>query len=72
MPHVKSNPNLVMPQDKNRTIRKVNNTGITRAYRTNVHAPFYRGTYGVNFERETETYQDYREKVSHRKEEGQE
>ena len=43
-----------MPQDRNRTIRKDNNTGITRKYR---------GTYGVKFERKAETDKDNRKKI---------
>jgi hypothetical protein len=49
-----------MPQDKNLTIRKVKIPGIT----------LYQSTYGVKFERKTEAYQNYREKVPKGKKEG--
>jgi len=42
-----------MLQDKNRTIRKENNTGIT----------YYRRTYGVNIERKAEIYRSYGQEI---------
>ena len=43
----------LMPQDRNLTIRKVNNTGIT----------INRGTYGVKFERQKEADSGYSKKI---------
>jgi hypothetical protein len=57
LPHVKSNPKEGMPQDKNRTIRKLNNTGRT----------FYRSTYGVKFERQTEANNGNSQKIPYGK-----
>ena len=54
LPHVKSNPKIAMPQDRNRTIRKANITGITIKCR---------GTYGVKFERQAKIDKGNREKI---------